>query len=333
MSACIAAQSISRSVRQRFDAGPLAGRVLAAFEHAYDLLADDGEVVALVSSRIGSGPLNVVLAAETEALRRLDAGMPVRLDGQRLRVGPVTISLADAAVWEPRPDWERLRTRAAVCGERLDAVLATAQGLAPHGSLLALVNATRAERAWGSLNAVAKRGAADGGTARPYSADGQTAHSPASAHALEAAYVAATCALRAGWRGDASLLRQGAAELAGLGGGLTPAGDDWLCGAMLGAWLTHPDPEWFCQRIVKAAAGRTTVLSTAFLRSASRGECGVSWHSLLAALCVDTSVETEVAVRDVLSVGETSGADTLAGFLFVNLLDVDGFCGWAVAVA
>jgi hypothetical protein len=308
MNACIPAQSISRTVRQRLDAAPFAARVQAVFEHACDLIASDGDVVALVSRRIGAGPLNVVVDAGPEAFRRLQAGMSVCLERGCLHVGPLMVSLEEALIWDARPDWERLRTCAITCRERLRLVRDVTQRLAPAGSLLSLVDAATA-------------GKQDGALCR-HSAGGATPRSSGPLQTFDVTCAAAARALpplRAGWQGDAVLLREGAAQLAGLGGGLTPAGDDWLCGAMLAAWLAHPHPGWLCERIVAAVAGRTTLLSTAFLRAAGRGECASTWHRLLAALCAGTPAETEAAVRDVLSLGATSGADTLAGFLWAAL--------------
>jgi hypothetical protein len=123
-------------------------------------------------------------------------------------------------------------------------------------------------------------------------------------------------ALRAGWQGDHAQLRYAAKGLAGLGQGLTPAGDDFLCGLMLWAWLAHPTPREFCRAIAEAAAPRTTTLSAAFLRAASRGECSAAWHQLLNMLTSDADDELEQAAHHVLAYGETSGADTLAGFLW-----------------
>ena len=115
------------------------------------------------------------------------------------------------------------------------------------------------------------------------------------------------------------MLETGAAQLAGLGGGLTPAGDDFLTGVMLWAWLAHPSPRSQCRLLVKAAAPRTTTLSAAFLQAAARGECGVAWHVLLAALSEGGDAELATAVQDVLSHGATSGADALAGFLWTGM--------------
>jgi hypothetical protein len=109
-----------------------------------------------------------------------------------------------------------------------------------------------------------------------------------------------------------------AAQLAGLGSGLTPAGDDFLMGVMLRAWLTHPEPEPFCQQIVEIAVPRTTTLSAALLRAASRGECSAAWHTLLTALESGAQPQLEKAVQAILSHGHTSGADILAGFLWLS---------------
>jgi hypothetical protein len=124
--------------------------------------------------------------------------------------------------------------------------------------------------------------------------------------------------LREGWAGNQEKLRVAGTKLAGLGCGLTPAGDDFLTGTMLWAWLAHPDPTSFCHTLLRVAAPRTTALSAAFLRAAAHGGCSQSWHALLAALSAGTKAEITVAVQQVLTHGATSGADTLAGFLYLS---------------
>jgi hypothetical protein len=138
--------------------------------------------------------------------------------------------------------------------------------------------------------------------------------------ALSITISAATTALAAGWRGNHTELVSGAARLAGLGTGLTPAGDDFLAGLMTWAWLVHPAPRSFCHVVLGAAVPRTTALSAAFLRAAAAGECSIAWHRLLAALTdtqktLGVSATLRLSVQEVLSHGHTSGADVLAGFL------------------
>ena len=88
---------------------------------------------------------------------------------------------------------------------------------------------------------------------------------------------------------------------------------------MLWAWLAHPIPSDFCHTVAETATGRTTTLSAAFLRAASRGECSSTWHTLLAALSRGSDAEVAEAAENILAHGATSGTDVLAGFLWAGL--------------
>ena len=106
-------------------------------------------------------------------------------------------------------------------------------------------------------------------------------------------------------------------KIAGLGNGLTPAGDDFLMGAMHAAWIIHsPDiATSLTSEITTAAAPLTTSLSAAWLKSAARGEAGILWHEFFDALISGNTEDIQNAMNKILAVGETSGADALAGFL------------------
>jgi hypothetical protein len=286
-----AARSISRPVRQHLRRKPPpALEVLAVFERACDLVSSDDQgrrpVIALVTPEIGDGPLNVVLDGTGWSRATIEAGTPSRTDGERLRVGGLVVDLGQAEVWEPRPDWAALRRRHAAIGARMPALCAVSLEHAREGSFLALLDEVSSEN-------------------------------PSQEAVLAAARSAAN-ALQIGWAGDLARLREGAARLAGLGGGLTPAGDDFLCGAMLWAWLAHPEPRSFCGAIVETAAPRTTTLSAAFLQAAAQGECSAAWHALLNALAQGDDSGVSRAAPDVLAHGATSGADALAGFLWAG---------------
>lgn len=285
--------SISQPVLQRLQQDPLPAKVLAVFGEACDLVAADGCVVALVLPQIGNGPLNVVVA-NSAALSRFEIGMPATLDAAQLRVSECVFNLENAHSWDPRPAWEQLRSQQPADAARWGSLRSTAARLAPAGSLLALV-------------AQGTAGDARLGTSVPsgWVEDG-----------VLAALRKGTMHLRSGWSGDVDELRWASTQLAGLGGGLTPAGDDFLAGVMLSAWLVHPEPEPLCSHIVEVAAPRTTLLSAAFLRAAARGECNEAWHMLLDMLTEDSDEPVVQVVRQVLSHGATSGADALAGFLW-----------------
>ena len=108
-----------------------------------------------------------------------------------------------------------------------------------------------------------------------------------------------------------------AGQLAGLGVGLTPTGDDFIMGALYAARIIHsPDiANHLAQAIANAAAPLTTSLSAAWLRSAGKGEAGILWHGLFDALLCSRCSQIQRSIDKILGVGATSGADALAGFL------------------
>lgn len=279
----LTACSISRSVKAgRLAAGESGWRVLAVFERACDLATPEGDVVALVLPEIGDGPLNIVVEGQPGLFSAVQPGAAIRTGDAILRFDNLEITLEQATIWEPRPDWQRLRRNREEIEGRLPLVRDLALRQAPPDSLLA-------EQMPTSTYSATVRQAIQG--------------------------------LGAGWGGRwpaDQCMEAAAAQLAGLGIGLTPAGDDFLVGVMLRAWLTHPAPEPFCQRLVQIAAPHTTTLSAALLRAAARGECSAAWHRLLAALQDAKESTLTRAVKGVLAHGHTSGADTLAGLLWLG---------------
>jgi hypothetical protein len=307
------ALSISGSVLARWRERPFTGWVHTTFERACNLTTVSGDLAAVVLPSVGDGPLNLVVEGEPAHLAVLEPGMPARLEGHWLRIGRLVVTLDRATLWKPRPDWVGLRSRHGKIQTHLARLWFLARAHAPGGSLLELEDFDwMAERAVGAevLHSTPDE------TLQPAVMAIDTAFAQASARQviLTRAREAAET-LRAGWDGDRTRLQAAAARLAGLGGGLTPAGDDFLGGVMLWAWLAHPDPESFCTLLLEAAVPGTTMLSAAFLRTAAEGECGAPWHWLLEILASGTEEQLKVAVQDVLAQGHTSGADTLAGFI------------------
>jgi len=127
---------------------------------------------------------------------------------------------------------------------------------------------------------------------------------------------------------DVSSARTVTSKLAGLGAGLTPAGDDFLLGAIYAAWIIHPleIASVLVKEIANTAAPLTTSLSAAWLRAGARGEAGALWHDFFNAMLMANSATIQLQVAKLLSVGHTSGLDTFAGFLgsFVSWSNVKG---------
>jgi len=70
------------------------------------------------------------------------------------------------------------------------------------------------------------------------------------------------------------------ARLVGRGGGLTPSGDDILCGYAAGLVL-FAGRKTEAEEIARTARGRTTLLSSTLLDCASRGELPSPAHAFL----------------------------------------------------
>lgn len=123
-------------------------------------------------------------------------------------------------------------------------------------------------------------------------------------------------------KADVLTIKNISSKLAGLGIGLTPAGDDYLMGAMYAAWMIHPQEvaKKITEEIANVAVPLTTSLSGAWIKSASKGEAGELWHEFFDALIEDENIY--LPLSRILSTGETSGSDALMGFL--TTLTADG---------
>lgn len=102
------------------------------------------------------------------------------------------------------------------------------------------------------------------------------------------------------------------ARLVGCGGGLTPLGDDVLCGWLAvhrAAGIATPEVDG----AVRARAHRTTLLSATLLDCALHGEGLPELGTWLHAL---GSLDEAAAAAALLAVGGTSGAGLMAGAMF-----------------
>lgn len=103
-------------------------------------------------------------------------------------------------------------------------------------------------------------------------------------------------------------------HLIGLGIGLTPSGDDFLCGVLAGLCLLNRDSERFSQLLhqqVSCHLKRTNDISAAFLDCALHGRFSQ-------AVCSLPTVPTSSKIARLFSaIGHSSGMDTLCGIDFV----------------
>lgn len=128
---------------------------------------------------------------------------------------------------------------------------------------------------------------------------------------------------------DHDQVRAGVLYLAGLGPGLTPAGDDFLVGLLAAFHAGHlqrvEEQINRCRLIAQTAAAQTTKLSAQWLRCAGQGHFGEAWHHLIIALNDDSATAISRAAHRILTAGATSGVDAMSGFLFgIRLLEDGG---------
>ena len=139
---------------------------------------------------------------------------------------------------------------------------------------------------------------------------------------LEPAVAAAVAPLREAVRAGGA--RPGptraVAGLVGLGGGLTPAGDDVLAGVLVALRALerggHTESGHLATGVARAAGCRaTTTLSAALLQDAGRGWCVPELAAFLTD--VDGRGEPALAVSRLLAVGHSSGAAMAHGAVLV----------------
>lgn len=117
--------------------------------------------------------------------------------------------------------------------------------------------------------------------------------------------------------GDAERAAAAAVRLIGLGRGLTPSGDDYLCGffTLLAAAKEHgmnvPSAAKACADAVLASLDRTSRISAAYLGNALRGEHFTVYDRAARALLGEGDFTQHCAF--VLRMGASSGTDTLCG--------------------
>lgn len=104
----------------------------------------------------------------------------------------------------------------------------------------------------------------------------------------------------------AGRLAAGVRLIRGCGAGLTPAGDDFLCGWLLACRLKRQPAQ--AQIILKIARGKNPV-SNAFLDMSAQGRVNVAVKKLLQA-------PAAARVKAVCAFGHSSGADLLCGLLY-----------------
>ena len=274
-------------------------RILHVFDSACNLINERREVLSIVTQQIGNGPFNVVVEDDVVFSDNLSLQSPISNSPNHLNLGELVINTEEAKLWSPRPDWEMLHAK------RDDI----------HIRLMSLRAPIEAEQSPNESGIASSVFGFHFVSLRSLSVRSDLLAMTLSQLPILQFSNSLTLSLVTA---DLPSSLTAAQQLAGAGVGLTPAGDDFIMGALYAAWIIHPREvaSVLGSEIASTAAPLTTSLSAAWLRSAGKGEAGILWHEFFDALSSPAS-NLHPPINKILSVGETSGADALAGFIAV----------------
>lgn len=279
---------------------PAAWTVLAVFRRSFYCQNPDGAIVCVGTPAIGPGPLNALgepAGGLEPLLPRLQPGLAAQqTDGVLWIAGWYGLALAGARVWRPAP--VSPPPSSGRLGSGLRSLAARCDGRIPPDGLAALIPH------------LARSGA-----------DPRPDDLPPGAEVARASLPGVLALVK--WLTSCWDTRDPCAAgppdivegLVGLGPGLTPAGDDFLGGALVALHaLDRPElarrlAAWLLPR----ARRRTHAISLAHLACAANGEAAAHLHEVLAAVCSPGTPGLEAALARLAGIGHTSGWDGLAG--------------------
>lgn len=269
------------------------GTVTAVFERSIHIAVDDA-FICVGGPAIGNGPLNAIvhLPFASRWPVGIEPGEPVEIAARQLKFRNGLLDCRDAQIWSAKP-WPQL-ARPQSIRSTLDRVAAITRDRAPREGLSRVI--------------------VDGGSQTP----------PARIAAIERIAISRIEALgtwlgdRIGGTGRAAFPTQ-AAGLLGLGPGLTPSGDDVLCGVLLGLHAIGATAiaSELAGPVLSAAPLQTTPLSRAFLAASAEGEGGEALHQFIASVTSSSADALDCVVENLGRIGHTSGWDALAGAFLV----------------
>jgi Protein of unknown function (DUF2877) len=270
-------------VAAEFCKSPARAEVAAVFERSFYLRADD-LFVCVGEPGIGSGPLTLIADTPTARLG-LHPGEPARIGQNSISIGAVTFTCESCEPWHP-PHWPRAAAPDVLVSARETIVHRAAADAPAEGFGRLLIDANAPS---GAFARIARQRLAR----------------------LQSWLVESLAARGAPMPADP------VRDLAGLGPGLTPSGDDVLIGALalLDALAQdHAQADRMRAHLARAVGhlppGLTSPLSHCFLRVAAAGHVGERLHAAVSS-CVIGDVDAVIAA--VGDIGHSSGWDMLAG--------------------
>lgn len=310
---CFPGTTLDRSVVR----GRLSGRVHSTFRSAVNIELPGPDVLSVVCERDALTAMTILVEGIGDMREHFEVGGEVSVSGGLLQALGISIRVTQAPELVPSAAGVGRTANDRTCRDRLARLIDLAMEGEGGDSLLGAVAglASEGRPPWRPLSAPADT---EAGPSDRNSGEERSGEDPDPVvRMIRPRIEALASALASGRVEDITGTASG---LVGLGAGLTPAGDDLLCGLMLaqayGARLPGgPGPvPALNQAVLEAASSRTHLLSRVMLARASRGITTVGLDRLLRSLVEkEPPGPVEEAARAVIELGATSGRDFLAG--------------------
>lgn len=269
----------------RFFAENFQAEIVAVFERSLYLQAGRS-FVCLGDERIGDGPINVIVDDGDSLVAQSRVGDVVIRSGGILAAPGWRLDLRGIVIWAP-PAWPALADPGPLL-EAVERVVGIARSMLPFVGLLPL--------ALSGSDVVTGAGAFERLAA------------PRLARLEE--WLATILSER--------IAREPPVDLLGFGPGLTPSGDDALCGVLLALTALGSEPAAFATQrlastIVRESRIATTALSGQFLLAAIEGQASAVLHEFVGVLVGAEMARIPAKLEKLSRVGHSSGLDAAAG--------------------
>ena len=278
------------------------GKVYGVFNRTVNVLAEDNELLILARKDVQKSPIAIILDLPPSidmstfgvkiGASVIKLGLFIQISGSKL-----LISLEKATLWKAR---RQIKTSLAIKDIMSNCDTAKNIGII-HGKQGGLLNLLE------HLNALVKGETLDAQEFNLYSKN-------AFSHVIMLVKAVLSRNL-----GD---VRISVNSLIGLGPGLTPSCDDMLMGFMSSLLLVTEAlsgnvyyAREVNQNIVSLVKGQTTLLSQKLLEQAALGEAPELTRNVVEAIAAGTEEQVKKATSRLLTVGHSSGTDTLLGIL------------------
>lgn len=267
------------------------GEIAAVFRRSFYVRTAEG-LACGGAVEIGRGPLNFLFTAGPEDWRSLlTPGQPIAIGQNILRLGDLPpVDLGRAQIWAP-PSFPRWSTATLAAGlAALEDLLGDFPPPAEGLGCFALMNPAPKEMV---------------------------------ARALASPVDRYLQWLKAGCPPEAAA---GVEDLIGAGPGLTPSGDDFLAGSLLGLYAIGDGvlPRKVWERVVPMLPHRTHPISAAHFACAAEGRLAETQHRLIGSLLNGSRDSLRVGIKALSDESHTSPWDGLAG-MAATLRAVSGY--------